>query len=169
MKRMKTFFIYLLLVIGVIIATNIVPNIIFETNYRPITDYQIKTESPEIIISEAKATKANGTINGTIKNNTEKFMENYYIKIELLSDIGNVLGEEYIQAGNFQPGQEKNFELSFRYNNVKGFIATATNETTEREIQYHPLIEHFREYYILARIMIFIVNPAFSFWGLIFK
>ena len=101
MKRMKTCLIYIALVIAVILATDLISNLILQSNYKQISKYEISTSSPEILITEAKTTNANGLIKGTVTNKTEEFMQNMFLKVELLSNANSVLGEEYIKLRKF--------------------------------------------------------------------
>jgi hypothetical protein len=71
MKRMKTFLIYALIVAVFWIFSDIV--IYFSVNGTYKTNLaKIYVSSPEITITENKATYVNGVVKGSIKNNTEK-------------------------------------------------------------------------------------------------
>lgn len=169
MKRMKKFLIYTILVIIVIVATDFIADLCLESGYKPIYNYEIATTSPKIEIIEAKTTNANGTIKGTVTNETNQFMQNLFIKMELLSDIGNTLGTEYLQVGNLQPQQSKEFELNYRYNKVDRFVVSVTNEVTEEVLEYHPLIEHARTYFTIAKFVVFISLPPLYIWSAFLK
>lgn len=161
MKRMKTFLIYLILVIVVILSTDFIAEICLQSGYKPIPQYEIATTSPKIEVVEAKTTKANGVIKGDVTNTTNTLQQNLFLKIELLSDIGNKLGTEYLQIGNLQPEQKKEFELKYRYSNVSTFVISTTSEKTEEILEYHPLIEHAGTYYLIARFIVFVTTPGF--------
>lgn len=162
---MKTFLIYLILVIAVILATDFLANIILESNYRQL-DYEIATTSPEITISTAEGTNSNGRIRGTIRNKTDSLMQDVYIKTELISDIGNVLGTEYLKAGNLQPDQKKDFELNYhRYYGVKKLVISTTNEVVKNEVNLEDIIKvpigNARTYYWIAKLIVFASMPQF--------
>ncbi len=161
MGRMKTFLIYALIVIVVILLTDVIANICIESAYKDITQYEIKTEIPKIQIQEAKTTNANGIIKGNIKNNGDTFLQNLFIKIDLISNKGNILGTEYLQVGNMQPGEEKEFSLNYHYYNVYTFTISVTDEQLDPEIEYHPLIAHSGFYFGIAKFIVFIALPPF--------
>lgn len=162
MKRMKTFLIYAVLVIIVILATDFIANIILETGYKPVK-YEITTTSPKISITQAETTNANGRIKGSVTNETTALIEGSFIKIELLSNIGNKLGTEYIQVGNLQPSESKEFEMKYRYSDVDNIVFSITNEKTEEILEYHTLIEHAGTYYKIARLITFTTYPSIFF------
>ena len=161
MKTMKNFLIYLLLVIAVILLTNPLANLILETNYKDITKYEIATTSPEIKINESNAYKANGRIKGTIKNTTNALMQDMHIKVELKSDIGNTLGIEHIQIGNLEPGQEKDFSLSYRYSGVNNYIISATDEIEPSNVKLDPILEKADVIYKISRLIAYVISPQF--------
>ena len=169
MKTMKTLFIYLLLVVAALLITKFVPDLVLGLNYKPIYKYEIETESPKIEITEAKATKANGIIKGTITNQTDSAIENCLIKIVVLSDSNIVLGQEFLKAGNLDPQQSKEFECKFRYNNVTNFKISVAEEEKSLDLEYYGLIEHAETYYYIARFFIFASTPSFFFLKTIFK
>ena len=161
MNRVKTFFIYAILVIIVILLTDFIANLCLESAYRNIEQYEIATSSPKIEITEAVTTNANGRVKGTVKNESNTLMQNLFIKIELLSNIGNVLGTEYLQVGNLQVNQSKEFELRYRYYDVDSFVISTTNEVTDTIIEYNPLVEHIETYFIVSKLIFFMISPSF--------
>ncbi len=163
MKRMKTFLIYLLLVLAIVGLTDIIAKLLLETNYKDITKYEIATTSPEIKVEEAKATKVNGRIKGTVTNKTENFMEDVFVKVELRSKTNHARGTEFIKLGNFQPNQKKNFALSFKYADVDNFIISTTNAEEKTEEKIDPFIENVKKYYPIVRLAVWCVTPAFYF------
>ena len=97
MSRMKTFFKYFLIVVLFYVFSNIMINAFFKMSYKDMTGYQIDASPVFVDVTEAKATKRNGYINGIVKNNTEATVENKYLKVSMLSKNNNVLGEKYIK------------------------------------------------------------------------
>lgn len=170
MKRMKTFFIYAMLVIGVILLTDVFANLVLETGYRTIKEYNINTTSPKIEIVQAETTNANGRIKGTITNNTNSLLQGQFIKIDLLSDLDNVVGTEYLQIGNLQPGESKKFSLNYRYSNVDSFIVSVQSKDVEEELfEYNELVEKGIAAYKLVRLATIGYFPSvfFVIWLLI--
>ena len=121
MNRMKTFFKYLLLVILFYVFSNIMINALFKVSYSDIKEYDINVADVYVDVTEAKASKRNGYINGIVKNNTSKTVENKYLKITMISKYGNELGEKYIKIDKLEPTQLRKFEIKFDYDNVMKF------------------------------------------------
>jgi len=85
MKRMKTFFIYLLLFIAFYIFVSVMSYLFAKSSYSNIYSYEIATESPKVTIKESKATSTNGYIIGTVKNDTASTIEKINLKVDFYS------------------------------------------------------------------------------------
>lgn len=140
MSRMKTFFKYALVVILFYIFSNVMINAFFKVSYTNITNYDINVTEAFVDVTEAKVSKRNGYINGIIKNNTDKIIENRYLKFSMLSKNGNVLGEKYVRIDKLEINQIRNFEVKFDYDNVKSFRIEMT-DTKSEEIDFLELVK----------------------------
>lgn len=161
MKRMKTFLIYALLVLGVLLVTDIIINLCLQSNYKLINNYVIETASPKLEITEARKTYSNGYIGGTITNDTGKDIENTYIKINLVTDLGNTLGTEYLKVDGLKQNETKEFRLSYRYSGVETFIISVTDDVIEEEVKLSPLIEKAELYFTVAKFIAWVSLPPF--------
>jgi hypothetical protein len=82
----------------------------------------------------ARASKDDGFIEGKISNGTNEKVVNKYMKVELFSENNVNLGEEYVKIEEINPGELKNFKISFKCDNVKHFIITfLTQEQKDEE------------------------------------
>lgn len=167
MSRMKTFLIYALIVLAIILCTDGLSNIILESNYEDL-GYDIGVESPKIEILEAKTTKDNGRIKIRITNNTDKKIENKFLKIDLYSDIGNLLGTEYIKIEGIEKGETQEFELKYRQNNVHHFKLTMIDELPEKIYTYHVLTKEGRLLVVIAGLIVLYALPPFFFFNIFF-
>lgn len=167
MSRMKTFLIYALIVLAIILCTDGLSNIILESNYEDL-GYDIGVESPKIEILEAKTTKDNGRIKIRITNNTDKKIENKFLKIDLYSDIGNILGTEYIKIEGIEKGETQEFELNYRQNNVSYFRVTIVDELPEKIYTYHVLTKEGRLLVVIAGLIVLYALPPFFFFNIFF-
>ena len=112
MNRLKTFLIYILIIVGVYILSNILIFIGLNVNYNPITT---KSNIPEqISIQKAEATLVNGRIYGTITNNQESNANGKYIKAEIYSSKDKLLGTKYLTISNIDKGSTENFKIFFK-------------------------------------------------------
>ena len=78
MSRMKTFFIYLLLFVGLYVVSNLLIDAYIKTSYYKIETYDIDVKEANITIITAKASKDDGYIEGKIVNNTNEKVKNKY-------------------------------------------------------------------------------------------
>lgn len=125
MARIKTFFIYLLLVIAFFIFSQVIIYIAINTTYE-YKSVELKTT----IISEAElqATSINGFAKGKVINNTESEIENKYIKIQCYSKHNVLMGTKYIKVDKIKAKEEKEFEVRFNYNKVDRAIIDVVDE-----------------------------------------
>lgn len=134
MSRMKTFTIYLLLFIGLYVVSNLLITAYINSSYYKIESYEINESQLTVTIMSAKASKDNGYIEGKISNGTNEKVENKYMKVELFSENNVSLGKEYVKVEQINPGELKNFKVSFSCDNVKHFIITfLTQEQKDEE------------------------------------
>ena len=115
MQRMKTFFIYFLLVVAFFIFSQVMIYIAINTTFQ-YKSIVLKTTIPMEI--EVQATSLNGFAKGKIINNTENTIENKYIKIECYSKHDVLMGTEYIKIDKVGTNEEKEFEVYFKFDKV---------------------------------------------------
>ena len=125
MARMKTFFIYFLLVVLFFIYSQIMIYIGVRTTYKD-KDVEIETTIP--MEAQVKATSVNGIANVKIKNTTDKDIEGKYIKLECYSKHDTLMGTKYTQINQIGKNEEKEFEIEFKYNEVEKAIITIVDE-----------------------------------------
>lgn len=128
MSRMKTFFIYLLLFVGLYVVSNLLIDAYIKTSYYKIETYDIDVKEANITIMTAKASKDDGHIEGKIVNNTNEKVTNKYMKVELFSNKDVNLGTEYVKIDELNPGDLKNFKIDFTCDNVTSFKITFISE-----------------------------------------
>lgn len=133
MSRMKTFFIYLLLFVGLYVVSNLLIDAYIKTSYYKIETYDIDVKEANITIMTAKASKDDGHIEGKIVNNTNEKITNRYMKVELFSNNNINLGTEYAQIDELNPGDLKNFKINFTCDNVTSFKITFINKEQKNE------------------------------------
>lgn len=133
MSRMKTFFIYLLLFVGLYVVSNLLIDAYIKTSYYKIETYDIDVKEANITIMAAKASKDDGYIEGKIVNNTNEKIVNKYMKVELFSNNNVNLGTEYAKIDELNPEDLKDFKISFTCDNVTSFKITLISEEQKNE------------------------------------
>lgn len=129
MKRMKTFFTYALIIAAFWIFSDILIYFAINGTYKT-KEARIDVSSPQIVITENKATYVNGIIKGKIKNNTEKIIDDVYLKIDMYSPRDVNLGTKYIQINNLQQNQVRDFEMGYKFNDVS-YVTITTTDSAE--------------------------------------
>ena len=129
MDRLKTFAKYAIWIILFWIFSDILIYVGLNTTYKDMQN--IGTIPTGIQVSQIQSTKVNGRIKLSIKNEE---LSGKYIKIDLYSDMGNVLGTQYIEIGNISKDETKNIETYFKISDIKAYeisIVDEMGETTE--------------------------------------
>lgn len=127
MARFKQIMYLVLIIIVFIIFSEFMIRVGLKNTYKTISG-EIKTASPEIVISEAKTTDVNGYVKGTIKNISEEDIAKTVIKLDLYTKRENILGDKSLEILNLKVGESREFEIYFRYNNVNNYKITCVNE-----------------------------------------
>lgn len=140
MDRMKTFFMYVLIIVLVYVLSNVLINVFIKISYNDIEKYEVTITEPYINITEAKASKRDGKIKGFIKNNTNSVIENKFIKFSMLSEYNNVLGEKYVRIDKLEKDELKNFEVKFDYKEVKTFTVEIV-DTKPEDVDFIELVK----------------------------
>lgn len=141
MGRMKTFFKYLLWLIGLYIFVTFASAIYIQNSYKNIEGTVEQREGLVIIVEDAKSTLVNGYIKGNVKNVTDTDIQSKYIKVDLISNKGNLILTKYLQIDDLKAGENKNFTLNFRANNIVKAKMSVTDEYTEKESGFIELIK----------------------------
>ncbi len=123
MKRFKQIMIFVIIGVLFIILTEYLIRVGLRNSYKTISG-EIKSVSPQITVTEAKATDVNGYVEGKIKNASEEEIEKIYIKVELYSKRDIKLGEQFLEITDLKNDEEKDFEIKFQYSNVNYYIIT---------------------------------------------
>lgn len=126
MARFKQIMYLVLIIIVFIIFSEFMIRVGLKNTYKTISG-EIKTASPEIVISEAKTTDVNGYVKGIIKNISEEDIAKTVIKLDLYTKRENILGDRCLEILNLKVGESREFEINFRYNNVDYYEITCVN------------------------------------------
>jgi len=133
MKRMKTFGMYLLWFVLLYMFVTVSAYGYIEASYKGIDGIIIKDDKMLITIDEAEATIVNGQIKGQIKNISQEDIGTKYIKIDLISKKGTLILTKYIQVDELKAGEQKEFNLMFRAENIVKYQAQITDKAELKE------------------------------------
>ena len=128
MARLKTFFMYGVLVLAFFIFSQVMIYIAINTTYK-YKNIEVKT--PIITEAEIQATSINGFCKCKILNNTKTDIENKYIKIDCYSKNDILMGTKYIKIDKIGTNEEKEYEVRFNYSKVEKVEIEIVNEIPE--------------------------------------
>lgn len=136
MSRMKTLFKYFLWFVLFYAFSNIIMYLNIRSLMQEIKTGDIEFQNPQVIVEEAKASKVNAVIKGKIKN-TEQDINYKYIRIDLLSERGNILNSKFIDVTDLKNKEEMEFSIRTNTENVKGYkiVLTDIKEVSETNIK----------------------------------
>jgi len=131
MKRMKTFLIYVLLLVGFFIFSTFAERGFIDQMYQPISGETNSTlitangNSDFIIrIEDARATKQNGLITISITNVSGHYIEKCAAKIELFTKRGVLAATDYEELNNFQINEVRRFTVKFKGTDIASYKVT---------------------------------------------
>ena len=135
MDRLKTFLIYVLLIIGFFILSEFLINVGLNSTYKPI---ERRDEISQITIYQAEATLVNGRIRGVVTNSQPDELSNKFIRIDFYSERDVFLGKKYVALEDIQPNETKSFEVFFKLEDVEYYSMSIVDEKEEGEIELIP-------------------------------
>lgn len=142
--RVRVFLCYALIFIGFFIFSDLMIYGYTKTLYKPMTSYEVNITSPEVTVQTAEASNVNGNVKGTIKNTTDENIENKYLKFDFYTPRDINVGTKYIKIDNLSQGEEKAYEVGFRYDNVTYVKISMIDESeaakaTPEELEINPV------------------------------
>ena len=130
--RIKVFLCYFLIFITIFIFSDVMIYLYTKSMYKPMEKYEVNVETLEVKVSVAEASNVNGNVKGTVKNNTNETITNQYLKFEFYTPRDVNIGTKYLKIENLNPGEEKEYELGFRFDSVSSVeISNASAEEAE--------------------------------------
>lgn len=155
METLKKFWIYFLIFIVGFGLISLLTSLIMKEHYRDITNYEILTKSPIILVSECKASNTGGYIKGSVTNNVGEYLELKYLKIDVYNKNDVYLGSEYKKLKYFNVDETINYEINFNYKDVnkvklqiideipKNNDNTKESETTVGGVEVEPIVDEY--------------------------
>ena len=126
MSTLKRFGIYILMIIAFWIFSDILVNVGINSTYKDMN--KIGNVPTGIQVMQMQSTKVNGRIKLELNS---KELSGKYIKIDLYSASGNILGTQYIEIGNINENETKNIETYFKISDIKAYKITVVEEKGE--------------------------------------
>lgn len=137
MKRMKTFLIYVLLIVGFFALSLVLEDGLLMAMYSKIDGefnghYSVTDTSFNMKNMKAKACNINGYMKFELVNTTGNDINNCFLKIELFNK-GNLLsGTEYIQISDMTQNESKSFNVKFKANNITKYYISVVPDVPDK-------------------------------------
>ena len=157
MKRMKTFFIYLILFLALYVFVSFMSKLYIKTSYKDINSYEIESDSPKVVIFESKGTSANGYIIGKVRNNTGEKIEKTNMVIDFYSPRDVNLGTKVVKIEDFDENEIKEFRVNYELSNVARYKVTFEDGDVEERESGDIFNVKEKQYWLLGGLGIFIL------------
>lgn len=132
MARLKTFFKYLLWFILFYCFSNLMINVGMNTIYK---NMEVKSNLSQVNITDASSTHVDGKIKGTIDLEENSDLIGKYLKVDLYSKRGVLLGTDYVKIEKQGDNRYQNIEEYFKYNDVGSYnLSIVDEEQKEKEV-----------------------------------
>ena len=129
---MKKFFKYFLVFIIFFFLSSYLSNKLVQSTYKE-KKIEIGFNSPNIEVTDAKATSINGYIRGKITNNSNEKLTGKYVRADFYSPRGVNVGTKYIKIDELNPGEELEFNEKYKFNNVDSVKFSIMNQEDKPE------------------------------------
>lgn len=166
MKTMKLFRNLFIIFVLLFIFVSVMSEAFIKSTYTLIGENIVVSESPKIEILEARSTNVNGFVKAKITNNTDKDINNQYIKLDFFSKYDNNLGTKYLKVDNLKVGESKNFELEHKYEGAQRVTAEITDKIPETYTFNYKLSDTDKLALFIGGLIVTYYMPARYLFGL---
>ena len=136
MKRMKTFLIYALIIVGFYIFSEFLITVGLNSSYE---DIQRRDNVSQVEIYEAQATLVNGKVKGVIKDSRgNESLTGKYVEIDFYSKRDNVVARKYIPIETTDVKTTQEFSSYFEAEDVTSYSIAIVNEKEYEELNIIP-------------------------------
>ena len=137
MKRMKTFLIYALILIGFFAVSVLLENGLVMSMYKDIVgnfhgEFEDSDTPFGIENMSANASSVNGNLKFDLINNTGKYIDQGYIKVDLYNTQMQRAATKYIPISGMQENASKTYNVKFKANNIKGYNISVVKELPDK-------------------------------------
>lgn len=122
MARMKKFLLYFVMFAGLFLFVELFTNVDIlntEEKYAQLKNYEIKTDSPKIEVTDFMGNNSSGYIKGNITNNTGEHIKDKYLKFGFYNKSNNLIAAKYQEIKYFNVGEKINFNIDFNYKDIQ--------------------------------------------------
>ena len=140
MDKMKTFTIYVLLIIGFFVFSELASGQLLKQLYKNLSgstesnlSYNGENLDVDTEVIDAKATRMNGYITVRVKNNTNQTIDKAYLRLDLFAK-GNIKAiTRYMDITDLKPGESKDYTLKFRAGYVDSYKVAIERDYPDKD------------------------------------
>lgn len=151
MSRLKTFFIYVVIIVAFWFLSDFLIYMAVNGSYKAI-ETRVMTNTLSVNVAESKATYVNGYVKGNLYNNTDQTINGKYIKMDFYSPRDVLLGTKYVKIDNLEVQSSTDFEMWFKYTDVKYCNITVTDDASSATEE--AFISEETKYYLIVGSLI---------------
>lgn len=140
MNRLKKFRTYFLILLAFFIVSVILEKGLIKQMYYDMTGtvdkhlvYEGQVLEPDVEIVEAKSTNQNGYITVTVKNTTDTYISESYIKVLLYSKSGVESIVKHMEIKGLSAGEERTYKLRFYGSYIKTYEISLEDEFADKD------------------------------------
>lgn len=135
MSRMKTFLIYLLILVGFFVLSDFLINVSLNASYTTIGR---KDNLGQVVMYQAEATKVNVRLKGTIKNTSDNPINKKYARFDIYSNRDNIIGTKYVDISDMKENEEREIKIYAKLEDASYYEVSFTDEKTVQELEILP-------------------------------
>lgn len=131
MARMKKFLLYFVMFAGLFLFVELFTNVDIlntEEKYAQLKNYEIKTDSPKIEVTDFMGNNSSGYIKGNITNNTGEHIKDKYLKFGFYNKSNDLIAAKYQEIKYFNVDEKINFNIDFNYKDIQKVQIELVNE-----------------------------------------
>ena len=119
---MKKIFKCILLLLLIIVVVRIFVYFLTKPYYKEMNNIEILVQSPKVQITESKADKNKGYIQGMVTNDTGKLIDDFTLKFDFYNHEDRFIGSESHKVGVFNVGEKSKFDIKYEHNGVTKIV-----------------------------------------------
>ena len=132
MKRLKTFLIYALIIVGFYFFSEFLITVGLSASYEDIVR---KDNVSQVEIYEAQATLVNGKVKGVIKDSRgNESLTGKYVELDFYSKRDNVVARKYIPIETTDVNNTQEFSIYFEAEDVTSYSIAIVDEKEQGEL-----------------------------------
>ena len=135
MSRMKTFLIYLLILVGFFVLSDFLINVSLNASYKTIGR---KDNLSQVVMYQAEATKVNVRLKGTIENSVDNPINKKYARFDIYSNRDNIIGTKYVDISDMKENEEREIKIYAKLEDASYYEVSFTDEKTVQELEILP-------------------------------